>query len=89
MREDILQRLLDMRDQGHLAFLFNNGFISSKILNEIDVAMEYDIQRRIGMKKMEARNYIATKFSIDQATVYRILKRVDYENWVNSTDKRG
>ena len=85
---DVFQELLNLRNSGHITLLFQTGFISSKLINSIDITLEYDVLRKRNIKKMEARKMIATRFDIDIATVYRILKRVQYEDWSASSDKR-
>jgi len=85
---DVFQILLDLKNDGKLRELINAGLISFKVWESMEVALNYDVNRRVGLKRVSAKRKTAEQFDLDVGTVYRTIKRVHYEDWCHCTDKR-
>ena len=81
--------LVELRENGTLKQLLDQGLLSWKALFYLDVYDEYDIQIKLGETKMGAVYNTAFKFSIDITTVYRILKRFKNESSDSNSNDSG
>ena len=79
-QESKFEYLSGLRDDGTLKNLIDIGVLSWKVFFFLDVYSEYDILIKKGFTKMDAVHKTAIKFNVDITTIYRALKRLDYEN---------
>lgn len=73
---DIINKL----DSGFsLINLFKRGIIDWTILRDRDIYLQYDIYRKMGKRKMDAKEQTALDFDVSFDTVHRAIKRMTSE----------
>lgn len=84
-----IEKVIQLRENGDLKFLLDIGFLSWKVYFYIDVYQTYDILIKTGATKMEAVHETALKFNVDITTIYRVLKKLSYEDSNSNPNDSG
>ena len=81
--------LEDLKSSGDLKLLLDLGFITWKVYMYLDICEHYDKRIKMNDSKMAAVYNTAEAFKVDIATVYRSLKKLQYDYIsLDTNDKR-
>ncbi len=75
----MIKTINELDSQFSLIKLFRDGIIDWTILRDRDIYFQYDIYRKMGKRKMDAKEQTALDFGVSFDTVHRAIKRMTSE----------